>query len=112
MKWDMNGYIKFLDSTDRSVFHRSQPATWADPFWPHKSVDTSIDAALTDEEIEDEMSWLDVYDPAFEEDLNVLPDSSTPATEEDFGFTTESNKATWSTSTSTLRNLIKQRELP
>lgn len=109
MKWDMNGYIKFLDANDRSLFHRSQPATWADPFWPHKSVDVGIDEELSDEEIEDEMSGLDVYDPTFEEDLNVLPDDET-ATEENFGFTTETKKSTGSTST--LRDLIKQHELP
>lgn len=72
----MNAYISFLNANDRSVFHRSEPATRADPFRPHQISETGIDDLLSDEEIEAEMSGLDVYDPAFEEDLNDLPDSS------------------------------------
>ena len=76
MKWDVNAYISFLNTNDRSVFHRSEPATWTDPFWPHQTSATSIDDLLSDEEIETGISGLDVYDPAFEEDLNALPESS------------------------------------
>lgn len=75
-KWDLNAYVSFLNANDRSVFHRSQPATRTDPFWPHQTTTTGIDDLLSDEELETEMSGLDVYDPAFEEDLNALPDSS------------------------------------
>lgn len=35
MNRDMGAYINFLNGNDRSVFHRSQPATRADPFWPN-----------------------------------------------------------------------------
>ncbi len=76
MKWDMNAYISFLNANNRSVFHRSEPVTRTDPFRPHQTSSTGIDDLLSDEELETEMSGLDVYDPAFEEDLNALPDSS------------------------------------
>jgi len=107
--WDINAYITFLNANDRSLFHWSQIATWSDPFWPQNAVDTSIDEELSDEALESEMSGLDVYDPDFEKDITTVT-----ADEEDFGFVADWQitwaQTTWSTST--LRDLIKQHELP
>lgn len=76
MHRNMNSYVLFLDSTDRSVFHRSQPATWADPFWPNIQQTTGdIADILSGDALDAEMSGLDVYDPAFEDEFNTLPET-------------------------------------
>jgi hypothetical protein len=61
---------------------------------------------------------LDVYDPAFEEDLNTFTDTSGTWAEEDFWFTTSGQTAPDAAHNSAdaepktqLLNLIKQREL-
>lgn len=82
--WNFGSYISFLDANDWSVFHWSQPATWADPFWPNKTADSSIEDILSDDEIEAEMSGLDAYDPTFEDELNTLPDTTITTEDEDF----------------------------
>lgn len=89
MNRDMGAYITFLNGNDWSVFHASQPATWSDPFWPNNHLSGNISDILSNDAGTSISSWLDVYDPAFEEDLNTITDSSlSGATGEDFWFTT------------------------
>jgi len=109
MKRDVNGYISFLNANDRSVFHRSQPATWADPFWPEQHADIGIEDMLTDKELEDEISGLDVYDPAFENEFATLSTSDSLDEEEDFGFVADETHNSAPQKDSTLQQLIEQR---
>ncbi len=115
MNRNTSAYIDFLNTTDRSVFHRSEPATWVDPFRQNNQISGNIADLLTWDAMDAELSGLDVYDPAFEEDLNTFTDES--GTTEDYGFTTTGQTATdtsassGSTSQSELLNLIKAREL-
>lgn len=113
MHRDMGAYISFLNSNDRSIFHWSQPATWADPFWPNIQQTTGdISDILSDDSLDAELSGLDAYDPMFEEDLNAIADGSLSGEEEDFWFTADGQTTTnESASKSDLLNLIKQREL-
>lgn len=65
-------------------------STWADPFWPTTAKnDLTIEEVLSDDEVEAEIDWLDVYDPSFEEDLNTIvhDDSVNTGEEWSFGFT-------------------------
>lgn len=117
MNRDVNGYISFLNSNDWSLFHRSQPSTWVDPFWPHQQISGDI-ADILDDTTGTELSGLDVYDPMFEEDLNAISDDSlSGTTEEGFGFVSDEQTpsdvqtSTDTDSKSSLLNLIKQREL-
>lgn len=65
--------------------------------------------------IDAELSGLDVYDPAFEQDLNAIPDDSLSGSgEEDFWFTTDGQTTSdleISAGTSSISQLIQQREL-
>jgi len=89
MNWNMNAYISFLNTTDWSVFHWSQTATRGDPFWPSTAqLSGDIADILSDDAVETEFSGLDVYDPAFEEDLNTITDSSLSGDEGIYGFST------------------------
>lgn len=114
MNRDMNSYIGFLNDNDRSVFHRSQPATWGDPFRPNKQISGDIADILNNDETDPALSGLDAYDPQLEEDLNEFTDTTTT---EDFGFTTTgqtssgAHESADTASQSELLNLIKQREL-
>jgi len=114
MNRNMNAYIGFLNTNDWSVFHWSQLSTWADPFWPHQ-LSGSISDILSGDVTDSTTSWLDVYDPAFEQDLNTFSDTS--GTTEDYGFTTgeqttsDNGTSSGTDSKSSLLNLIKQREL-
>jgi len=84
MNRDMNAYVSFLNSNDWSVFHWSQPATWGDPFWSHQNSGNIADMFL-DSTVDAQLSGLDVYDPALEEDLNTITDTSLyDSTGEDF----------------------------
>lgn len=90
------------------MFHRSQPATWVDPFWPIQSVDTSIEDILSDEVIETEFSTgFDPYDPSSEDDLNTLTEDDVTI-EEDFWFTTDSTHDS-ADEQSILREFVEQR---
>lgn len=81
----MGNYVSFLNSNDWSVFHLSQPATWSDPFWPNNQISGDIADILSGDTMNTELSGLDVYDPAFEEDLNEFSDPSLSGSEdEDF----------------------------
>ena len=67
---------------------------------------------LSGDNIDAELSGLDVYDPAFEEDLNEFTDTSLSGTnEEEFWFSADAQ--TWSgvTSKAELLNVIKKSEL-
>ncbi len=117
MNRDANSYVTFLNDHDWLSFQWSQPATWTDPFWPNENTSDTISDMFTWDQIDSEMSGLDVFDPAFEEDFNDATAWSLSGAEEDFWFTTDeqknTNAQTWSetTSKSELLNLIKQREL-
>ena len=81
MNRDAVGYIRFLDANDRSIFHRSQPATWSDPFWPNSQTTGDIadilsNGTVTTGSLPSDSSWLDVFDPSFEQDLNAVADGS------------------------------------
>ena len=56
MSRDMNSYISFLNSNDWSVFHRSQPATWVDPFWQNQQISGDIADVLSDDATNSETS--------------------------------------------------------
>lgn len=85
MDRNLGEYIDLLNTNDWSVFHRSQPATRADPFWPDTQKTTGdIADILSEDSLDAEFSGMDVYDPAFEDELNDLPESS--FTDEDEGF--------------------------
>jgi len=118
---NVSAYISFLDGNDWSIFQRSQPATWSDPFWQHTQNSGDIADILSGDIVDAQTSGLDVYDPTFEEDLNSFSDTS--GTTEDYWFTTsgqlpaeqtasdvDHNAATPEPKTQLL-NLIKQREL-
>jgi hypothetical protein len=84
MDWNLDTYVAFLNSNDWSVFHRSQPATWSDPFWSSKQISGDIADMFSKDTTDAESSGLDVYDPTFEQDLNQLSDGSLSGTTEDF----------------------------
>jgi hypothetical protein len=112
-----NTYISFLNTTDWSVFHRSQLSTWVDPFWPIPQQNTGdIIDELSDDSLDAELSGLDVYDPAFEQELNDITNDILTG-DEDFGFTTDGQNITGThesadtSSKSELLRLIQQREL-
>ncbi len=67
---------------------------------------------LSDEELEAEITNLDVYDPTFEDELNTLSDTSTGDVieEEDFGFVTDETHNSASEDTSTIQQLMEQRK--
>ena len=122
MDRNLNGYIQFLDNEDWSVFSRSQPATWNEPFRPNKQISGDIADMLSGDSVDADLSWLDVYDPTFEQDFNDSTGSFASGTEVDYWFTiswqsssdtSTSTPPNWSLSwsKSQLLNLIKQREL-
>lgn len=116
MNRDMNSYISFLNTNDWSLFHRSQPATWADPFRPNNQASGDIADIFSDDTMDSQLSGLDVYDPIFEKDLNEFTDGS-GTTEEDFWFTadgqtpSDTHESADNTSKSDLLKRIKQHEL-
>ena len=74
MDWNLNAYVKFLDTTDFSVFHLSQPSTWNDLFWPNRQTTgtvTDIADIFTGDASATESTGVDVYDPAFEDNFNT-----------------------------------------
>jgi hypothetical protein len=79
---NMSAYISFLDGNDWSIFQWSQPATWSDPFWQGNQNSGDIADMLSGDSVDAQTSGLDVYDPAFEEDLNSFTDTS--GTTEDY----------------------------
>lgn len=82
MNRNAGAYINLLANESWSMITWSQPATWIDPFWP--SNQTSGDIADILDETTTESSGLDVYDPAFEQDLNNIVDTLLSGDEEDF----------------------------
>jgi len=113
MNRDMNTYIGFLNNTDWSVFHWSQPATWSDPFWQSNQISWDIADILSGDVTTSDSSWLDVYDPAFEQDLNTFTDASATGTE-DFWFTTSGQTVSDQTppsETISKAELLRQRKL-
>jgi len=92
MSRNTNAYITFLDNNDWSAFQWSQPATWTDPFWPNGNTSGTISDMFTWGQIDPEMSGLDVFDPAFEQEFNDLSAGSLSGTEEAFWFTTGEQK--------------------
>lgn len=82
MDWNVGEYISFLNTNDWSQFHRSQTATWTDPFWPQATTGDIADIFPADV-VDTQSSGLDVYDPAFEQDLNQFTDPSATG-QEDF----------------------------
>lgn len=117
MDRNLGEYIDLLNTNDWSVFHRSQPATRADPFWPDTQKTTGdIADILSGDALDAEMSGLDVYDPAFEDEFNTLPETWLSWEEEWFWFTTDgqtsdTQESADDASQSELLNLIKQHEL-
>ena len=117
MNRNMNAYISFLNNNDWSVFHRSQPATWGDPFRPSKQNSGDIADMLSGDVSDTETSGLDVYDPALEQDLNTITDTSLSGDTVDYGFTTtgqttsDTQTSSSTISKSDLLNEIKKREL-
>ena len=119
--WNIWTYVDFLNTNDRSSLRWSESASWTDVLWPTNQTSDDISDILADDT---SMSGLDVYDPAFEDELNEFSESSLSG-EEDFWFTTEttttsethnssedsSSSDTSITSKTELLNLIKQREL-
>jgi hypothetical protein len=103
---DINGYISFLNTTDWSVFHRSQPATRADPFWPSPDAEVSIEDMLDTEE---DVDILNAFDPAMEDELDSIADDEVTLEEEDFGFVTDETHNSASEDTSTIQQLMEQR---
>lgn len=109
-------YINFLNTHDGESFRWYNPVTWGQSFWPNKASD-NISETLSWDTDDNSNSDLDVYDPAFEEDLNEFSDDTYSWTSEaDYGFTTEAQgsatgNASGTDSQSTLLDLIKQREL-
>lgn len=77
---DVPAYIDFLNTNDWSSVRESSADTWTDLFWPNKQASGDIADILADDA---QLSGLDVYDPAFEDDLNQLPNGS-GTQEEDF----------------------------
>ena len=52
MNQEVNTYIDFLNATDWSVFQRSQPATWVDPFWKNEQISGDIADMFSDDSID------------------------------------------------------------
>ena len=77
----MGAYVGFLNNTNWSVFHWSQPATWSDPFWQNNQTSGAIADILSGDAMDTELSGLDVYDPTFEEDLNTFTDAASTGEE-------------------------------
>ena len=116
MDRNMWKYVSFLNDNDRSLFHFSQPATWSAPFWPTTQISGDIADILSGDALDAEMSGLDVYDPAFEDEFNTLPETWLSWEEEWFWFTTDgqtsdTQESADDASQSELFNLIKQHEL-
>ncbi len=115
MNWNIWSYINFLDGTTWSVFHRSQPATRVDPFWPHEQFSGSISDVFSDPSGDSGTSWLDVYDPNFGSDLNSFSGEDTSGEDQSYWFTasgqaSHTTDSSGGTSQSALLNLIKQHE--
>ena len=117
MHRNVGAYITFLNSNDWTIFHRSQPATWTEPFWSTHQLSGDIADILSDGIINTVNTWttgLDVYDPALEQDLNTITDTSLSGTSgQDFWFTTDgqttgATTSSGSTSKSALLNALKQ----
>ena len=117
MHRSVRGYITFLNSNDWTIFHRSQPATWTEPFWSTHQLSGDIADILSGDIVNTVDTWttgLDVYDPALEQDLNTVTDTSlSGASGQDFWFTTDgqttgATTSSWSTSKSALLNALKQ----
>ena len=85
MNRDIDTFVMSLNNTDWSVLHWSQPDTWVAPFWTNQQISGDIADMFSDDVVDTWVSGLDVYDPAFEEDLNAIADGS----EEDFWFTSD-----------------------
>lgn len=116
MNRNISTYISFLDTNDWSLFQRSQPATWSDPFWNTTQISGNIADVLSGDIGDVQSSDLDAYDPAFEADLNSFTDTS--GTTEDYWFTSSgqtvpdvNNNSADPEPKNQLLNLIKQHEL-
>lgn len=104
---DINGYISFLNTTDWSVFHRSQPATRADPFWPSPDAEVSIEDMLDTEE---DVDILNAFDPTMEDELDNIATDEVTLEEEDFGFVVDESHNATSEEDSTIQQFIEQRK--
>jgi len=116
MNRNLNAYIDFLNSNDRSAFHRSQPATWVDPFWQSKELSGDIADQLTWDGTNPSSSGVDASDFTLDEELSAFSDSGiSDTTGEAFWFTsggqTTSNdqSSSGSDAKSQLLNLIKNK---
>jgi hypothetical protein len=67
---NMGDYIIFLNTTDWTVFHLSQPASWTAPFWSQEFSGAIADIFPGDS-IDAELSGLDDNDPNFQQDIDI-----------------------------------------
>lgn len=77
---NVGNYITFLNSHDRATFRWSQAATWTDPFWSNTPSSGNIADVVSSDTISSELSSLDVYDPALEQNSNPIVDISLSGT--------------------------------
>lgn len=105
----MGDYIIFLNTTDWTVFHLSQPASWTAPFWSQESSGAIADI-FPDDSIDAELSGLDDNDPNFQQDIDI---PSSLSDETGWFISDEQIPSVIETSagTSSISQLIKQREL-
>lgn len=115
-QWKISTYVQFLNANDWSVISFSHPNSRVTLFWPTTNVSGDI-ADILDPSVDSPQTGLDVYDPAMEEELNMLlQDSLSGDQQEAFGFTWGSTSSDSAPSASTnskaeLYNLIQQHEL-
>jgi len=119
MNRSVGWYVGFLNSNDWTALHWSQPANRADSFWPNNAL-SGVVADTTSSDIADmfsgedvPVSGLDVYDPAFEQDMNTITDSLLSGTsEEPFWFVASgANTPAETTSKSELLNVLQKSKL-
>jgi len=111
---DVKGYIQLLNEKSRSESREQGGIPWI--FRGEALVDSTGDMELlTGEDGSEVGTWIDVYDPSFEEDLNEIPQDTLSSgdygdAETDFGFTTDGSgeySSTWTSKSQQLLDIIK-----
>jgi len=116
---DVTWYIQSLNEKSRSESRQQGGISWIFRGEPVEAT-TGDTELLTWEDSLDASTWVDVYDPSFEEDLNQIPQDTLSSgdygdVQTDFGFTTDGSGSapstwvsTWASKSQQLLDLINK----